>query len=71
MEKYQPIDELAERAVLAGLLTSPESFLDVCDLVSAVDFGIDANRVLYQALVDCDALGKPVDHVTLTSFLRN
>jgi replicative DNA helicase len=67
---YMPIDELAERSVIAGLLTSPESYLDVSQILSIEDFGLVAMANIYRAIQACDNVGKPFDQVTVGDELK-
>lgn len=67
---FVPVDEAAENAVLAELLTSPDTFTDICDLLHVDDFGHPGNRLIYAAMLACDAAGRPVDVITVTDELR-
>lgn len=67
---FVSVDESAERAVIAALLTEPQTFLDVTDLVSESDFGSPAMREIFSAIVACDAAGRPLDQITIADQLR-
>ena len=67
---YVPIDADAERQILASLLTSPATFDDVSEVLSAEDFGVEHHSLIYSAIVSCDAQGKPIDSVTVADELR-
>jgi replicative DNA helicase len=67
---YLPIDDEAERAVLAAALTSPEAFYDIRELLTPDDFGIEVHRYVYAAMVDVDNAGRPVDQITVVDELR-
>jgi replicative DNA helicase len=67
---YMPIDEMAERSVISGLLTSPESYLDVSLILSVEDFGLVAMANIYRAIQICDNTGRPFDQVTVGDELK-
>ena len=68
--RYVPVDAAAEASVLGGLLTSPDAYLDVADLLGAADFGAPGHADIYQAIRACDEAGRPVDQVTVAHELR-
>lgn len=67
---YIPIDVDAERSVLAAALTNPEDFYEVCDVLRIDDFGIDAHRLIFTAMLQADAAGRPIDAITVADELR-
>lgn len=67
---FLPVDQSAEESVLSSLLTSPEVFLDVSELLAPEDFGIRANQDIYRAVLTCDSSGRPVDAITVIDELR-
>jgi replicative DNA helicase len=67
---YLPIDEEAERAVLAAALTSPENFYELGETLGPNDFGIEAHRLVFTDMVQADAAGRPVDVITVADELR-
>lgn len=69
-EGYVPIDAGAEESVIAGLLTSPESYLDVVGMLAPEDFGVIGLGDIYRAIQVCDNDGKPFDQVTVAHELR-
>jgi replicative DNA helicase len=67
---FLPVEPAAEESVLSSLLTSPEVFLDISELLTPEDFGIRANQDIYRAVIACDSTGRPVDAITVTDELR-
>jgi replicative DNA helicase len=65
-----PVDEVAERSVLAALLNSPLSFDDVADRLHPDDFAGRGHADIYRAIISCDAGGRPIDEVTIVDELR-
>jgi replicative DNA helicase len=61
----------AEAAVLSATLLSAEAFDSVQDVLSAEHFYADANRRIYEAVVELSSSGRPVDVVSVASFLRD
>lgn len=68
--EFVPVDTDAEIAVVAALLTSPDVFFDVADKLTPDDFGTPSLAVIYEAVLACDAQGKPFDQVTVADELR-
>jgi len=69
-QPYLPVDAEAEASVIIGLLTAPELFLDVTEILEPEDFAIVAHQDIYRAAIACDAAGRPVDAITVTDALR-
>lgn len=69
-DRYVPIDADAEAAVLGALLSSPELFDEVSDLLAPEDFGMTGHQLTYQAILNVDAAGKPVDQITVAAELK-
>jgi replicative DNA helicase len=65
-----PVDPDAEAHVLAALLTSPEAFFDVAERLVPDDFGVAAHALIYAAICDLDATGRPIDAITVADELR-
>jgi replicative DNA helicase len=68
--KYLPIDSDAERSVIAAALTSPETFYDLRELLTAEDFGVEMHQLVYKAMLSVEAAGRPVDVITTADELR-
>jgi replicative DNA helicase len=69
-ESYIPVDAEAEASVITGLLTAPEVFLDVTAILAPEDFAVTQHQDIYQAVLACDAAGRPIDVITVTDALR-
>jgi replicative DNA helicase len=69
-QQYIPVDADAEASVITGLLTAPEVFLDVTSVLEPEDFAITQHQDIYQAILACDAAGRPIDVITVTDALR-
>jgi replicative DNA helicase len=65
-----PVDADAEAHVLAALLSSPEAFFDVSERLVPDDFGVAAHAIIYAAICELDATGKPIDGITVADELR-
>jgi replicative DNA helicase len=69
--RVPPSDLDAESAVLSALLLSPKDCLDdVRQLLRPAHFYADANRRIYETLLELDGEGRAVDIVTLAARLR-
>lgn len=68
--KWVPTAEEAERSVVAALLTSPEVYDDIQDLIVADDFADPGCAAVFRAVVACEAAGRPIDQVTVAEELR-
>ena len=66
-----PHDLDAEGLVLATVLVDPDRFVDVSEIVATADFYSDANRWIWEAVVDLDREGNRVDAVSVATWLRN
>jgi replicative DNA helicase len=69
--RVPPHDLDAEAAVLSAVLLSSEAFDQVNDVLQAEHFYSDANRRVYEAIVDLQSTGRPVDVVTVATWLRD
>ena len=69
VEKLLPQNVEAEAGVLGSLLIDPEAIAEVADFLRPDDFYRDANRVIYQAILDLYETGSPADLITLTDEL--
>ena len=68
--EFTPVDVDAEVAVVAALLTSPDVFFDVADKLTPDDFGTPQLQLIYDAILGCDAQGKPFDQITVVDELK-
>jgi replicative DNA helicase len=69
-QQYLPVDAEAEASVITGLLTAPDIFLDVTEILTPEDFALVVHQDIYRAALACDAAGRPVDVITVTDALR-
>jgi replicative DNA helicase len=69
--RVPPHDLDAEAAVLSAVLLSAEAFDQVCDVLRSEHFYSDANRRIYEAIVELHSASRSVDVVTVASFLRD
>jgi len=67
---YIPVDAEAEASVITGILTAPELFLDLTEILEAEDFALAAHQEIWRAALTCDAAGRPIDVITVTDALR-
>jgi replicative DNA helicase len=66
---YVPVDSYAEQSVIATLLTSPETFFEISQRITAADFGVPPLAQIYRAIVTCEAAGRPFDQITVADEL--
>lgn len=57
----------AEQAVVGAILIDPTCLRDVSRSLTPEDFGMEANRVLYEAALSLSAKGRAVDPVTIAA----
>src|SRR5260221_14705862 len=69
--RVPPHDLDAEAAVLSAALLSTEAFDEVSDLLRSEHFYSDANRRIYDAIIDLQSNGRPVDVVAVATWLRD
>ena len=67
----QPHDVVAERAVLGAVLAQPKRIPEVAAAMRADDLYVEAHRVLFEAVLECDARGIALDTLTLADFLKS
>jgi replicative DNA helicase len=60
----------AESSVIGGVLVHPGKFSDVKPLLSPDDFYHPALRAIYEAMIDLDHRGKPIDALTVIEQMR-
>lgn len=69
LHQYQTVDLEAEQAVLGALLLEPKALHEVNVILKTEYFQREAHRKIYQAILDIDLEGKPVDLTTVTARL--
>ncbi|MBI4656776.1 MAG: replicative DNA helicase [Elusimicrobia bacterium] len=68
--KVPPHSTEAEMAVLGAMLIDKDSIQTVSEIISPAHFYEDVNRKIYQAILELDKKGRPVDIVTLVEELK-
>jgi replicative DNA helicase len=69
--RVPPNDLDAEAAVLSATLLSAEAFDRVQEVLLPEHFYADANRRIFEAVLDLQSTGKPVDLVSVAGWLRD
>ena len=69
--RVPPSDLDAEAAVLSAVLLEPASFDQVQEFLKADHFYADANRRVFEAVVELSTAGRPIDVVSVAGFLRD
>lgn len=69
--RVPPHDLDAEAVVLSDLLLDPSHVDDVRDSLKPEDFYADANRRVYEAILELRSAGRPVDLATVATWLRD
>lgn len=69
--RVPPHDLDAEAAVLSSVLLSVEAFDQACELLRPEHFYSDANRRIFEAVVELQAQNRPVDIVSVATWLRD
>jgi len=65
-----PYDDAAEKTVLGAVLLSSRTFVEVCDLLRPEDFYHPAHGAIYEAMLDLDGVGTPIDAITLAARMQ-
>jgi replicative DNA helicase len=69
--RVPPHDLDAEAAVLSAVLLSAEAFDQVQEILSPEHFYSEANRRIFEAVLDLASIGRPIDIVTVAGWLRD
>src|SRR5687768_7860708 len=69
--RVPPSDLDAEGAVLSAILLDPDAFDRVQEILQPQHFYADANRRVYEAVVELQSNGRPVDIVSVAGYLRD
>jgi len=56
----------AEKALLASILGSPDAMYEAFSKLSSSDFYQPSHQVMYEAMINLNKVGKPVDLITLS-----
>lgn len=68
--RLPPQDLDAEAAVLSAMLLSADAFDEVQDILQPTHFYADANRFIYEAVLELGRSNQPIDWVSVASWLR-
>ena len=71
MESKTLYSEDAEKALIGSALIDNEAFDLVCDIISAEDFYIKKNEIIWQSIVRLQSQGSPADLIVVNEDLRN
>jgi len=71
MNDYKQYSEEAEQCVIGALLTSPERFIDVIEVISEEDFFMYAHKTIFRAMAFLDSKRQPIDISTIIQTLSN
>lgn len=69
--KIPPQSLEAEMAVLGAILQRPDSIYEVTDTLIADAFYSSRNRVVYEAILELNKKGSPIDSVSVLEHLKN
>lgn len=69
--RMPPADLDAEAAVLSSVFLSGDAFDQVQEFLQPDHFYSDANRRIFEAIVDLQSVGRPVDVVSVAGWLRD
>lgn len=70
-EEDLPYNYLAERMVLAAILTKPESLIMVSQRLNVESFYLQVHKILYKAFLDMEDANLPIDYVHLITWLQD
>lgn len=59
-----------EEAVLGSLLIESKAYLDVENILQADDFYVEANKIIFQSIVQLSAKHRPIDMLTVIEELK-
>ena len=65
------VDYEAEQSVLGAVLLKSATMEPIRDLLLPEDFKAEHHRTIYKALLSLYEAGKPIDLVTVTSYLKD
>lgn len=68
--RVPPHSSEAEESVIGGILVHPKTFNQVAELLTPEDFYHPAQRAIYEAMVELDRAGKPIDALTVVEQMR-
>jgi replicative DNA helicase len=66
-----PCDPDAEAAVLSAVMLEPTAFKVARGILAPEDFYAESHRRIFEACIDVDHAGQPIDAVTVAAHLRD
>ena len=69
--KVPPQNLMAEQAVLGGVMLDNLAINKIMDMLGVDDFYRDANRKVYQAMIELSLKSEAIDLVTVSEYLRS
>ena len=60
----------AEASLIGSILVDKEALIKIADIVSAEDFYVDRNNIIYSAIIDLYEARQPIDLLTLSNRLE-
>ena len=69
VNRVQPNDTIAERAVLGSMLVDKDAVISAVEILKADDFYREDNKEIYAAMFELYSLGKHIDMITLKDQL--
>ncbi len=70
LKKIMPHNLEAERSVLGAMLMDKEAVTNAVEMLSPEDFYAKQNGVVFEAMMQLNAVGRPIDAVTLVEKLK-
>lgn len=70
IRRIPPHNQEAEQSVIGSMIIAPEAIAASCAVLTEEDFFQKPYALLFRAIVDLDAAGRPIDSVTLQDRLR-
>lgn len=71
METKPLYNEEAEKALIGSAMIDNEAFDLVCDIISAQDFYLKKNEIIWQTIVRLQSQGSPADLIVVSEDLRS
>ena len=71
LSRQMPCNLEAETAVLGSIILLPDVLDNIIQIVRADDFYDDANRILFESILDCMGQGKKIDPTLLREDLKS
>jgi replicative DNA helicase len=68
--RVPPYSFEAEQACLGAVLLNEKALVVVKGVVASEDFYVEAHRRIFEAMVDLQQAGEPIDHLTLGNHLK-